>query len=140
MASSQETCGKSELDLFSTPMVQVAIVDDYVVTTGPASALGDARSIEFHLPESADDYTDLTKSYLKVRLKITKKDGQPVTHYKNWTGTTTVNSEGAFDTVGDEHSVVPVNLLLHSMFSQVNLFYFIFRFIRVYSNHYLKLI
>lgn len=120
MASSQQPCAKSELDLFSTPMVQVAIVEDYGVQTGPASALGDARSVQFHLPESADDYTDLTKSYLKVRVKITKKDGNPVSHYKGWTGTTTVNTAGAFDTAGDENSVVPVNLPLHSMFSQVN--------------------
>ena len=120
MASSQQPCGKSELDLFSTPMVQVAIVEDYGVETGPASALGDARSVQFHLPESADDYTDLTKAYLKVRVKITKKDGNPVAHYKGWTTTTTVNTSTAFDDPGDENSVVPVNLLLHSMFSQVN--------------------
>ena len=120
MASSQQPCSKSELDLFSTPMVQVAIVEDYGAETGPASALGDSRSIQFHIPESADDYTDLTKCYLKVRLKITKKNGDPVTHYTGWESTTTVNTAGAFDNKGAEHSVVPVNLLLHSMFSQVN--------------------
>ena len=121
--ASQQVCGKSELDLFSSPMVQVAIIDDYEVSTGPVSALSEGRGVQFHLSESADDYTDLTRAYLKVRAKITKKDGSPVTHFKGWNADTTVNTAGAFDDVGDENSVVPVNLLLHSMFSQVILLF-----------------
>ena len=120
--STHQVCGKSELDLFSKPMVQVAIVEDYEISTGPISALSDSRSVQFHLPKSAEDYTDLSRCYLKLRVKITKKDGSKPSHYTGWDGNTTVNTSGAFDNPGPDVSVVPTNLLLHSMFSQVRFF------------------
>ena len=51
-----EPCSKSELDLESLPPVQVGIIDDYVVSTGPKSALSGNNPLEFEISASGDDY------------------------------------------------------------------------------------
>lgn len=113
MAFSQDFCSKSELDLFTQPRVQFSLEEDYVISSGPTDP--NSSSLEFILPKSSDDYTDLTKCFLKIRGKLTKKDGSPPVHYGT-PGTNGVIPDG------DDVSVVPVNLILHSLWKQVDLY------------------
>ncbi|GFW72734.1 uncharacterized protein TNCV_3799611 [Trichonephila clavipes] len=55
--------------------------------------------VEFHISGSAEDYIDLSQTQLYVKAKIVKVDNTPITKD---------------DTIG------PVNLFLHSFFSQVD--------------------
>ena len=86
-------CTKSELDLFSVPLTQTSI------KSGTFVELTDGAPIEFDVTSCKDDYIDFANSYLHIKAKIERANG--------------ANLEAA-DTVG------PVNNLLHSLFSQVD--------------------
>jgi len=92
-------CSKSELDLFSVPPTQTSIESGTFVEYRPISSLTDGAPIEFDVTSSGDDYMDLANSFLHVKVKIVRANG---------------NELDAADTVG------PVNNLLHSLFSQVD--------------------
>ena len=67
----------------------------------PVVSVQNSDTIEFICAANPDCYTDLANSYLHVKAKITKANGAELD--------------------GDE-PVGPANLLLHSLFSQVELF------------------
>ena len=92
-------CTKSELDLFSIPPTQTSIENGSWVEYHPLSTLNDTSPIEFEINGSGEDYIDFANSYLHVRAKITKPNG---------------------DDIDDNAAVGPVNLFLHSLFSQVD--------------------
>jgi hypothetical protein len=92
-------CSKSELDLFSVPPTQTSVECASFVEYRPIASLADGAPIEFELTSSGDDYIDFANSYLNVKVKITRANGDDLE---------------AADTVG------PVNNLLHSLFSQVD--------------------
>ena len=102
-------CTKSELDFESMPGVQVAIADEYTLSTGPKAALNSHGPLEFEFEASGDDYLDLSQCYLKLGLMIRKYDGTELVH---------VNTDG---TDGPDLQVGPCNLPLHSFFSQVEM-------------------
>lgn len=91
----------SELNLFSQPPVQVSIEDGQWSEVSPLTSLngGTSKTIEFLKGASADDFYDLSKTLLYVKCLITKADGSEVP---------------------DGKRVAPVNNLLSSMFSQVD--------------------
>jgi len=89
----------SELDLFSVPPTQTSVENDTWVEYHPLTTVGDGSPIEFDISGTGEDYIDLGNTMLYVQAKITKQDG---THLD------------ANDPIG------PVNLLLHSLFSQVD--------------------
>ena len=66
----------------------------------PASNIGENSPIEFYIAGNGDDYIDLKKTILSVKFKVVKEDG-------------------SFLTMNDR--VAPINLTLHSLFSEVNL-------------------
>lgn len=103
-------CTKSELDLESVPPLQVGIVDDYLVRTGPKSSPSEGTALEFHLSASGDDYVDLNSCYLYLKCRVLKEDGTAIQ-----------TSPGADGAAGSEASVGPVNQIFHSMFRQVDL-------------------
>lgn len=92
-------CTKSELDLFQTPPTQTSVDSGTYVEYHPVSSLSDGAPIEFEVSSSGDDYIDFANSYLYVKAKITRANG---------------NKLDAADPVG------PVNNFLHSLFSQVD--------------------
>ena len=110
-------CGKSELELGSVPPTQVTILEDYVVATGPKSSLDGGGPLEFEITASGEDYLDLSKCYLKIKFKIMNEDGTRLDSWAYQADTTTypmnMEHKTQFDTV-------PVNLMLHSMFRQVD--------------------
>jgi len=94
-------CLKSELDLFSVSPTQTSIESGSFVEYHPiASITNDSSTIEFVIPGSGQDYCDLASTQLYVRAEITKATGLPL---------------AATDEVG------PVNLFLHSLFSDVEI-------------------
>ncbi|GFX27678.1 uncharacterized protein F54H12.2 [Trichonephila clavipes] len=92
-------CVKSELELFNLPGTQTVIQDGQWKQFHPLSSVFDNAPVEFHIFGSAEDYIDLSQTQLYVKAKIVKVDNTPITKD---------------DTIG------PVNLFLHSLFSQVD--------------------
>ena len=92
-------CVKSELDIFSVPPTQTSIENGCMVDYHPIAATLDSGPIEFNIPGTGEDYLDLANTYLHIGVKIKKNDGSDL---------------------ADAASVGPVNLLLHSLFSQVD--------------------
>lgn len=93
-------CAKSELDLFMVPPTQTSIESGSVTEYNPVSALTHGLPIEFNVMGSGQDYVDLANTQLYVRAKITQGNGDPIN--------------------GTDH-VGPVNLTLHSLFSEMDL-------------------
>jgi hypothetical protein len=92
-------CASTELDLFSVPPTQTSVESGKYVEYRPVSTLTNGSPIEFDIASSGDDYIDFANSYLHVKVKITRANG---------------NNLEVDDTVG------PVNNFLHSLFSQVD--------------------
>ena len=91
---------KTELDLFSVPPTQVSLEKGLWVDHQPVSSVSDAGPITFVCP-GIENYTDLSKTILVVRAKVTKANG---------------NDLDAGEKVG------VVNNFLHSLFKQVDVF------------------
>ena len=92
-------CLKSELDLFTVPPTQTSIESGTYVEYNPISTINDDTPIEFVVSGGGQDYIDLANTQLYVKAKIVKRDGTDIV---------------AADRVG------PVNLLLHSLFTEVD--------------------
>ena len=110
-------CGKSELELGLVPPTQVTVQDDYVVSIGPRSSLDENGPLEFEITASGEDYLDLSRCYLKLKFKILNEGGIKM---ESWV----YNADRVTYPMNMEHKsqfdTVPVNLMLHSIFSQVD--------------------
>ena len=98
MAMSSVPCTKSELDIFAVSPLQTAIEDGEWIEYHPITHITANSPIQFHVSGNSDYYLDLAQSYVIVTVKLKKTDGTPIS---------------AEDKVG------PVNLLLHSLFAEV---------------------
>ena len=95
-----EECSISPLEWYDIPPTQTAVVEAYDVEFLPTSALRHGGVVEFYIPASTEDYLDVKNSRLYIRAEIAKVDG---------TG------------VSDDEAVAPINNLLQSMWSNVEL-------------------
>ncbi|XP_020899945.2 uncharacterized protein F54H12.2, partial [Exaiptasia diaphana] len=93
-------CTKSEVDLFTVPATQVVLEKGSWIDFQPISNLSPSAPIEFQI-SGTDNYLDLAKTLLTLRLKVTKADGANLT---------------------SKEKVAPVNLFLQSLFKQVDVF------------------
>ena len=91
---------KSEMELFSVPPTQMVIEDSEYVQYRPFGGLNALGLIDFIIPGTGSKYLDINNTQLYIKAKLTKADGS--------------------DCDEDDDKVAPVNLLLHSMFSQVD--------------------
>ena len=91
-------CVDTGLDLFSVPPTQTSVESGVWVEYHPLATLS-GGPIEFAISGSGEEYVDLSQVYLHVKAKITRGDGTDLQ---------------ANEPVG------PVNLWLHSLFSQVD--------------------
>lgn len=89
----------SELNLFRQPSLSAPYQKVQYVDYKSASPLNDGGPIQFIIPQTANQFIDLRRTMLHVEAKIIKKDGS--------------------DTAEDQY-VWPINLPLHSFFSQVD--------------------
>ena len=92
-------CTKSELYLFEVPPTQTSVVCGYWEQKGLTSALMDQGPYEFAVSGAGDDYIDLANTYLFVEAQIVDDDDTAL--------------DGGED-------VGPVNLWMHSLFSDVS--------------------
>lgn len=89
----------SELSIFDLPGTQTGVVNLSFQQIRPVSQLDNESPIEFNISgQNSMDYIDLRKSTMNLKVRLVKSDGSKIT---------------STDKVG------PVNLLLHSLFSQV---------------------
>ena len=100
--SASNICVKSELDLFSVSPTQTSIDHGTMVDFHLIATIVDAGPIEFNIPASGEVYLDFANTYLHLRARIVQTDGTAT----------------AVDAV-----VGPTNLLLNSLFSQVDVFF-----------------
>ena len=70
-----KTTQKTELDLFSKPVEQNAIVRVHDFDCGPDSVITDYGPIQFSPNATAEYFTDLSNCYLKVKMRVLKSDG-----------------------------------------------------------------
>ena len=98
-------CLKSELLLFETPPTQTTIEGSHWIQYKPISSLTQDAPIEFVIPGNGEEYTDLAHTMLSVRvgLKLNIEEDKLSTAEKE-----SIKSSG------------PVNLFMHSLFSQVD--------------------
>ena len=96
-------CAKSELDLFSVPPTQVEMEKGFWEDIDPITSIAASDTIEFLCVANSGVYTDLASSYLHVKAKITAHA-----------------ADGA--NLDADVQVGPVNLWLHALFSQVEVF------------------
>jgi hypothetical protein len=92
-------CSKSELEIFDTLPMNVSMERGDYVAFRPLATISASSPLEFTVPASHSDYVDLGRTKLLVRLKVTKPDGSAL---------------------ADDAKVSTTNLLLHSLFSQVD--------------------
>ena len=90
----------SELDLFARMPVQTSIDHSILKDHYPVSAMIQSGPIDFNITSSADEYLDLSDSYLHVTAHVSDAD---------------VRGKSADD------AFAPANLFLHSLFSQVDI-------------------
>src|ERR1043165_6908406 len=94
-------CTLSPLELFGVPETQTSIESSSSGEFCPLASLADNNApLDFTANGSGQEYVDLANTQIYVRVKITKGDGTAID----------ANSH-----------VAPTNLLLHSMFSEVEL-------------------
>jgi len=89
-------CTKSELDLFEVPPTQISFENARIIDYYPIANIENGP-IEFFISGSSDEYIDLSQTYLYVEAQITKHEATKT-----------------------DATDVPVNLFLHSLFSQVD--------------------
>jgi len=92
-------CVKSELDLFTIPLTQTSMERSGYVEYNAISNIADATPIEFDIGGSAQEYIDLANTQLYVKAKIVAANG---------------------NNLAADAGVGPVNNLLHSLFSEVD--------------------
>ena len=92
-------CTKAELELFTVPPTNISMEKGGTIEYLPISSVGDGSPIEFHISAS-DEYIDVGRTFLYVKAKIVKKDKS---------------------NLADDAQIGPINLWLHSLFSQVDL-------------------
>ena len=95
-------CSKSEMELFGVPPTQIVIEGSEYVEYRPFGGLNAQGPIDFVIPGTGSKYIDINNTQLYLKVKITEADGS------------------ACDATTAGGKVAPVNLLLHSMFSQVD--------------------
>ena len=82
------------------PPTQTSVETGSWVEYHPLITVGDGSPVEFDISGTGEDYVDLANTLLYVQVKITKRDG---------------------DNLYAGAAVAPVNLFLHSLFSQVDI-------------------
>ena len=93
-------CAKSELDIFAVPPTQTSVLHAEYVEYQPLTSIFGNAPIEFNIIGTGENYVDLANALLYVRAKIIRNNNT--------------------DLQGDS-TVGPMNLMPHSMFSQVDI-------------------
>ena len=88
-----------------------------MVATRPKSSLDSGGPLEFEITAPGEDYLDLSKCYLKIKFKIMNEDG---TKLDSWVYQADKDTYPMHREHKSQFNTVPFNLMLHSMFWQVD--------------------
>ncbi|KAF8784257.1 hypothetical protein HNY73_009961 [Argiope bruennichi] len=119
LKGSQE-CVKSELELFHLPPTQTAVENGQWVELHPSSNVFDGEPVAFHISGSGEEYLDLSQTQLYVKANILKADGSPILKETDSNVSSTSASTILAASTSTKTNFGPVNLFLHSLFSQVD--------------------
>ena len=74
MVKNSESCGKSEVDLFSIPPTQIYLEDSIFDKIGPKQALENGvNNLEFNIKGNSAQYLALSDTELYLKVKIINK-------------------------------------------------------------------
>ena len=90
----------TSLDLFKKNIVQTAIIDGSWIEIRPINSIEETAPVDFHIDGTSEDFLDLSETYLKVKARITSANGE--------------------NGYPDAEMVAPVNLILQSMWSKLD--------------------
>ena len=96
-----DACSLTDTDLFSKPITQTDIANAFYEEIHPVSKLNDNSSLDFVDDNATELFVDLINSYLYLKLKIKKSDGEDLT---------------------STDEVAVINYPLGSIFSQIDVF------------------
>jgi hypothetical protein len=97
-----ENFHQEELSLFVTPPADTSLQSREWITYRPVNQVTNASALEFNIPGHTSAYLDLKRSVLNLKLQIVHGDGSAV----------------------DPDEVVgPINLPLHTIFGQIDVFF-----------------
>ena len=68
-------CSSSNLDLFLLPSTQSSFQKGKTIDYHPITSLSDGGPIEFKVSGSGKEFLDLARSYLYLKVKVSKTDG-----------------------------------------------------------------
>ena len=68
-------CSSSGLDLFLLPLTQASFQKGKTIDYHPITSLSDGGPIEFKVSGSGKEFLDLARSYLYLKVKVSKTDG-----------------------------------------------------------------
>lgn len=92
---------KSELDLFNSAAVQLAIDSSTFLEVHPISSISEKTPIEFYIAGNGEHYLDLSHTILQLQVKVLRQDGSNLD--------------------ASDH-VAPINYLLNTLFSECSIF------------------
>lgn len=91
----------SSFNLTGLPVSDVSTVSEHYETVYPSFQIGDSDVLEFNLPVSSTHYTNLSKSFMYLRVKVVKQDGSDIP---------------------TDSKTAPVNLLFSSLFRNLEIY------------------
>ena len=113
---SSEPATIAELDLFNLPLTQTASESDYCLQIRPVSTISANSVVEFVFGGEGRDYLDLARSRLYVKLKLVHQDGSALVVKK-------LLDDGTVDPAATkDEEAMAVNLCLHSMWNQIDVY------------------
>lgn len=107
-----EECSKSELDLFSIPPTQIAVEDSVWDDIKPHPTFSDGV-VTFDMTGDSTHYLDLADTELWVKLILQKKKPNSADF---------TNALFSETTTTDNSYIAPINNIIHSIFSQVQIY------------------
>lgn len=105
-----------ELDIFTLPVTQTANESEYCLQIRPISTITANSVVEFVFGGEGRDYLDLARSRLYVKLKLVHADGSALAVQE-----LLASGKPKADGTKDEKATM-VNLALHSMWNQVDVY------------------
>ena len=105
-----------ELDVFSMPLTQTAVENIYYLDVRPMSTITANSVVEFVVGGEGRDYIDLARSRLYIKIRVLHQDGSVI-------NVQALLPNGSPDPAGvTDEDVVPVNLCLHAMWNQIDIY------------------
>ena len=107
IAKDSKLCAQSELDLFEAPPTVEQIEKTTCMPYRSSSSLENTKVIEFFIAGTGEEYIDLQETKLHLQCKLLTLEGKKIDKDKTTT---------------DKGGPAPTNNLLHSLFSQVDVY------------------